>query len=318
MTILEGGEVEGAALRIGQPQHADEVSRHELGVRHLARLDGAQAPGRVEAVHQHDGPARPVSAHREAERRGVIQRPRAQVDRIRPEPEDQAHHQVQRHPRAERGKLGRPHDPLRPPGRARGVEDRAPLDLGPVAGPGLDRLGRQARDRRLVARHAGQVRAVAAGHEHPHARHPGGHLRRLGRGEQDGRARVGDDVGRLVGRQVPVDRRPVGAGPLRAPRDLEVLGPVGQHDRHVTGGPHAEAGEQPGDLAAAGLQLPVGHQPAAVGHDHGGLARRHVGDDGRALRRFRRGRGGGRLLASELHLISLAQLRIPKGVTQGT
>ena len=318
MTIWRVDRSKARRCGSGSLQHADEVGRHELGVRHLVRLDGAQAPGRVEAVHQHDGPAGPVGAHREAERRRVVQRPRAQVDRIGPEPEDQAHHQVQRHARAERRELGRPHDPLRPPGRARGVEDGAPLDLGAVVGPGLDRLGREARDRRLVAGHAGQVRALAAGHEHPHAGHPRGHLGRLRRGEQHGRARVGDDVGGLLGRQVPVDRRPVRAGALRAPGDLEVLRPVGQHDRHVIGRPHAEAGEQPGHLAAAGLQLPVGHQPAAVGHDHRGLARRHVGDDRRALRRFRRGRGGGRLLASELHLISLAQLRIPKGVTKGT
>ena len=70
-------QVEARALLLGQLEQADEHRRHHLHVRHAVALDQLQSPSRVEALHDDGRAAEAVHAHREAQRRGVVQRRRA-------------------------------------------------------------------------------------------------------------------------------------------------------------------------------------------------------------------------------------------------
>ena len=64
--------------------------------------------------------------------------------------------------------------------------------------------------------------------------------------------------------------RHVQAGAQRAPDDLEVLGAVVHHDRHVVADAEAERPEQVRDLVGAGFELAVGQDVIGTGDDDRG------------------------------------------------
>ncbi len=102
------------------------------------------------------------------------------------------------------------------------------------------------------------------------------HRAEIGRGDQRGRAAVVDDVGGLVGREVPVDRGHVQTHPQRAPHRLEELHPVLEQHREVVAPAKPPRPQQVGDLLRAVVQLCVGHARTGATHDQRvAVGRRH-------------------------------------------
>jgi hypothetical protein len=108
--------VEGGALVLGELKHPDEHRRHELSVRHAMAFDGREGGGRVEALHDHDRAAPALDTHRPAERSGVVEGCRAEVDGIRANPIEGAEQLVQSGRCPERPTPQGVDDSLGPPG----------------------------------------------------------------------------------------------------------------------------------------------------------------------------------------------------------
>ncbi|MNE23155.1 hypothetical protein D3C80_1163980 [compost metagenome] len=77
---LQRRDVVAGADILGQFQHTDEVGRHPLAVGHAVGVDGGQGQFGIEPVHQHHRAAEMLHPHRPAQRRGMIQRRRAEID----------------------------------------------------------------------------------------------------------------------------------------------------------------------------------------------------------------------------------------------
>ena len=77
-------------------QHSGEHRRYELAMGHPVALDGIQAAFGIELLQDNRRDAAGLHGHRPDRRRGVIQRCRAEIDRIRVHPEaDQRPQQAQ-------------------------------------------------------------------------------------------------------------------------------------------------------------------------------------------------------------------------------
>ncbi len=76
-------------------------------------------------------------------------------------------------------------------------------------------------------------------------------------GDEQARAAIVDDVGRLAGRQAAADRGIDDARALRGPADLEVARVVLQHQRDAVAGAQAGSPEEVRQAVRAGLQLTV-------------------------------------------------------------
>ena len=67
-------DVEALALVTIELEHPNEHRRHPLRQRHAVALDQLQGLQRIEALHDDRGRAEPLECHREAQRRGVVER----------------------------------------------------------------------------------------------------------------------------------------------------------------------------------------------------------------------------------------------------
>ena len=205
------------------------VGTHWLCVTRWRSISASAASASKCSITMH-GAAEPLRRHAEAQRRGVVERRRrevdARLDRRRSRPFISA-------TSVEGVPIGLPADglldALRPAGGARGVEQVARLRSrrrSASAGCARDRglAAREARrscrppgtgrrDRRAAARSAAATSRVAA------------------RGDQHLRAAVAHDVLDLGRGEAVADRRVVEAGALRRPADLEEARVVLEQDR---------------------------------------------------------------------------------------
>ena len=117
---LQARQVVRIAHALRQFQHPGEHHRHELPVRDPVALDGIETAFGIELLQDDRRDAAGLHAHRPHRRRGVVQRRRAQIDRLGVHPEsDQRRHHARRLGGRDVRQL--PLDPLWPAGRARGV-----------------------------------------------------------------------------------------------------------------------------------------------------------------------------------------------------
>ena len=243
--IFHMTDVVGGLHLVRQRQQPLEHDRNQVHVGDALVLDGLQDPGRIPLVGEHQFAARAHGgADVEGQRGRVIGRPGAELDRGLVVV---ASHGVDR--------LGRHHrlgavDALRPPGRAggvhHGVAQHRVRDVRAVQrGQGLV-VGQEARKRASDGDLDLQVRALG------------------GRGFRGGdagveEARLGlailDDVGDLVGGQVPVHRRDPPAGALRRRQNLHELGAVGADQGHGVAGLQAIAAQQAHEAVGLGVDL---------------------------------------------------------------
>ena len=234
---VDGGpqrrQIGAGAFSLVELEHPDEVGRHELRLGDAVGLDDGEGAGGIEGLHDDDGAAQALHRRGPAQRGGVVQRRRAQVDAVGREPEQALDQQDERrHRLAVRAVVERRLDALRPAGRARRVEHERALALV------VEWARRVLGDGRLVGRPA---RQVAIDHE------PGRDLAEVrveagGDGAQRRRGddrlgvAVGEDVAGFSGLQVPVDRGAVQACSRGRPEDLEVPGVVLEQDGEVVAG----------------------------------------------------------------------------------
>ncbi len=266
---LEAGQVVRITNFLRKFQHPDEHHRDELRVGYPMALDGVERPFGIELLQHHRGDAAVLGAHRPHRRCGVVQRRRAQVHRvgIHPEADQRRHHA---------GHLGRrpvrqlAFDPLGPTGGARRVLQQVAFDL--VVNRGV-RLIRNAFRVALPARQVGV--SVGRG-DHQQLRQPARQVLGQPRAGVPQRRRpddrlgvaVVDDVRRLGGGQVGIDRHVVQTAAAGRPHDrVDVLVVLHQDRDGVT---LAQTGlaESMCQPVRAGFQL--------VERDHGS---RRVQDD---------------------------------------
>ncbi len=225
---LQTGEVEPLLHLLRRRQHALHHDRHEMGVRHAAALDGAEHLLGVPALaHEGDRHARGLRDRDvEGERRGVIARPGAHLDVRR-----RIIGRVRALELRRRGDAMRPMHALGPPRRAGGVEHLAAhlriVQIGAV--DAVERAVVVVEPVRLAAdgklqRDAGRLVHRLADRVEPRLRD-----QRLG-------LAVVQDIGDLVGLQVPVDRRHAQAAAPRRVQRLHELRPVGAEQRHAIAG----------------------------------------------------------------------------------
>ena len=213
-----------------QLEHADEHRRHDLRGRHLVSLDEREELLGIEVLHHDDGRAETLRRHREAQRRGVVERRGGEVHRRGVDAEEHRHEPGQRRHRAERRTGQRRLHALGPSRRARRVEHVVALDsvgewLGGIAGDrGFERLVSvdDAVEHQLEA----DVRD----------RQLGGLLCLVCGRDEDLCFAVVDDVLELGGREPRARGRVVEAGVVRAPRDREEQRVVLHAERDVVTG----------------------------------------------------------------------------------
>ena len=235
-------------------------------------LDQPQRLRRRPAVHEDDAhAAQQGPGQRERQRRRVVQRAGAQVQRL-------ARAVARgRHGPAADGLVVGAVDALGAPGGARRVQH----------GPAQHRVGDVGR---VLLRQRGVERGEAvdlATHRQPQRRRRGA-PRRLGRHRREagvGHERLGlavvDDVGGLLRGEVPVHRGEPQPGPQHGRVGHRELGPVGHHGRHPVARLQAVAPQGSGQPVGVGVELGVGPVAAgaARGHDgrQVGMALRPVG-----------------------------------------
>ena len=148
---------------------------------------------------------------------------------------------------------------------------------------GVDGYGSDGRFERLEAVGDGVVAVVGVEHQahraarevRQHRRHDRGH-----RGRRDDRLRVTvvDDVARLVGVEMRVDRREIqaaaGRGPQRVEEPFVILG----EDRDVIAASQPAVAQEMRELIRALVELAIGDDAARVGHDHRGVVGPRAGE----------------------------------------
>ena len=246
---LQAGQVVLVADWLGKFQHAGEHHRHELAVGDAVPLDRVEAALCVELLHDDGRDACALNLHRPHRRRGVIQRGRADVDRLGIQPEaDQARHQAGHLGRWQVRKLAL--DALRSAGGARRILQQVAFDL--VA----DRRIRLIRNAFGVAVPAVQI---VIGDD---AQLGNGVLaevlarlaQRRGADDRFGAAVV-DDVGRLGRGQVGVDRHVVQTAAARRPHDGVVMLVVLHQNGDGVAFAKTVLAEEVGEAVGAGLEF---------------------------------------------------------------
>ena len=264
----QAGDVEGPAGLFRQLEHAHEHGGHPLGMGDPVVLDQFEGPFGVEALHHHHRPAEGLHGDHVGQGGGVVEGRRRQVDGVGAE-------FVAVCLLSQGEGLGGAH--LRQGAQyalgtargARAVEHGVahPLPVqggrrGAVAG-GL--VGFPARDDAIdhqADRTGGDQVGQALGDL------------ALGEGaDQDLRAAVIDDVGRLVRRQVAVDGGDVEARAEAGPDRIHEGEVVFHQEGHVVAALQAPITEQVGHPKGAFVELGEGHDPAGVCRDQGRLVR---------------------------------------------
>ena len=223
---------------LGELQHPYEHRRHNLRDADLVLAHEAQVVLRIEALHDDDRAARHLNAHAETQRCRVVQRRGREVSGVFAEAEQPGAQAADAGPRLlERSESGGGDDALRAAGGARAVEHVGAGD------PVRQRLRRRLLDRGLVA-----VVAVDGAVDHEPQldvghldTELGGLIGLVGRGDEDLRSAIVDDVRHLLGGEATAHRRVDQAGVVGAPAN-------GQESRMVL---HAE-----GDVVAH-LESPI-------------------------------------------------------------
>ena len=277
---LQAGHVIRITHGFRQFQHPDEHGRHELSVRDPVALDGIQRTLGVELLHDHRGDATGLHGHRPHRRRGVVERRRAQIDRIRVHPEaDQGRHHARRLGRRDVRQFA--FDSLGPAGGARRVLQQVAFDLVGdrrirlirntfrVALPARqvacrNRTSDQQQRRQTVRQMLGQARAGLAQRRRPDDR--------LG-------AAVVDDVGRLGRGQVGVDRHVVQAAAPGRPHDRVDVLVVLHQDRDAVALAQTGLPELVRQPVGPGFQLVEGdHRAGRVKDDSGLVGAQYAGE----------------------------------------
>ena len=289
---LVAGEVVLRAGLLGQLQHPAEHGRHPLAVGDAVALDVRQRFSGVEAVHDHRCAADRLRAGRERQGRRVVERRRREIASAFAESEDAAQQSgAEQIGVGDRRSVQRTHDALGATRSAGAVQHRRSPRLfnQRFGGIGRDGIFERVESVGGIVEHQPDV-AFADERQH------------LGRHIDDGRRchehsgpAVVDDVRRLVGRQVAVDRGEVEAAAHRGPVGIEVADVVVGEDRHVIAGPEACRPHELRELAAAGLELAERPGVAVAGHDHrwtvrvGRRVRAGIAHGGEASGRLRAG-----------------------------
>ena len=274
-------------------EHPHEHRRDPLAVGALVPVDRRQGALGVEALHHDDRRPHAQEVLAVAERSGVVEGCRRQVDRVAASSEEELRHH--RHPvsGAERRSRERGLHALRTSRRSGRVEHR--LRFHPVGQRGRLEL----RDRRLEVLESLELTAdnelrldllenvAEAGYV----------LGLVGTRDEGAAAAVFEDVAKLFRRQAGADGGVVEAGVVGAPEDREVVEAILHAEGHVIARSEARRMEELGQAVRLVLELGVGHRLAVRRHDHGGLVGRERGPGSRVVRVLGQvGRGGhGRL-----------------------
>ena len=264
---LERRHVVLRAHLVRQLEEAHEHGRHDLGVRDPVLRDQRQEFLGVEILHDHRGAAQPHDAHVEAQRSGMIERRRRQIDRVLVDAVELAADRQQRIVEVDRLRLDDRHHALGPSRRSRRIEH---VVAGRLVG---DRSRGKARDRVLpgvVARDRAVDHETVRGTLHQR-RQLGGLVGKILRGDEQPGAAVGHDIVDLGGGEARADRGVDQARALRAPADLEEARIVLEEDRDMVAGLEAQRAEELRDAVGLLVELAIGHRLAAAGHDVGRL-----------------------------------------------
>ncbi len=264
-----------------QLEHAREHGRHQLGVGDAVLGQQGQVMRWVEVLHDHHRAAVADGQADVGQRRRVVERCRRQVAHALLALPQLVQKAEQRQRLAGRGLGQRPQDALGPAGGARGIQHRR------AQGFVGDRRVRAGRHGAGVVGHPGRARpalhaSTAAHHQaQGHLRAVGQGLARhrqlVGRGDQQARFAVVEDVGQLVGLQVAIDAGVVQPAALTGDAGLHIAAVV-LHEHGVVAQPlQAGATQQVRQAVAAGFQRAIGHGLAAAGHDEGGAVGKFLG-----------------------------------------
>ena len=226
---------------VGQFEYADEHGRYELGLRDPMFLDQAQKFLGVEGFHDHGRAAENGHHHVEAQRSGMVERGRREVDAVRihaahvgaQNPQERIRH-------VDRAALERLLDALGTAGGAGRIKHVIARDFV------RDRRGRL-RTRLLVPGAEAGQRFV----QHEESRlirragdEPFDVLGAFRRGNDDLGAAILDDIGDLILREVAADRGVVEPAALRGPAYLHERQPVLDQKGDVVAGFQPERPEQ--------------------------------------------------------------------------
>ena len=256
---------------LGQLQQPDEHGRHhEHGVEALA-LDQLQQRNGIEARHQYHHFAHAAGAHGKRVRRGMIERPRHDRADSGHDAEDVAAHALDRHHLLRRRR--RPAHALGMACRAGGVE-HGQRGHQHLAGVGwlppqprlvIDGAGHGAGGHGCEAVGRSHLRWGRHGNERDVRRDIGRDgAEQVGMADQHAGAAVGEDVGDLLGLEVPVDRHGVGAERLRRVGRLHEGDVVAHQDGDALARRHAQHGQPRRDAAHSRVQRVGAQAPRAA------------------------------------------------------
>lgn len=202
----------------GSQQHPHEMRRHELRVRDTVALDMRERRFGIEPARHHRGPAEHLRTHRPAHRRGVIERCGRVEHAGVIKGEQTRHHLLDAQRRIERITRQRAQDALGLPRRTRGIEHEIALGLDAerFGRLGIDRGGEAAERAECFA---GTERQLETRHRRREIERESGEA---GRDDQRLGIAVGENIGRLIPAEMPVDRHEAQRRPAAGPsRDID-------------------------------------------------------------------------------------------------
>ena len=261
-------DVVALAHLLRQFQHAREMGRHPLRAVRAMVFDEPERRFRIELLHHDHRAAETMHDHAPAQRRGMIERRRGQIDAVLAEAEGVLRERGQRIRRIDRLAGQFALHALRSAGRAGGIEHVLARAL--VA----DRrrlLFRAHRAEILVDAKTAVQRIKHEIRERLGQRIGDRPLR--GGGDEKFRAAIAHDVLDLSGGEVGGNAGVVEPRALRRPGDLEIARMILDAQRDAVAGLQAERAEQLRALVRPFVELGVGDRLAGRRHDHGRLVR---------------------------------------------